>query len=186
MGILSLFTSCFIGKSRKVENPESVQPVKSIYDITIPSLNEKSTIRFSDFRGKYIVIVNTASECGYTPQYTDLQAFYESIKDRNIVLIGCPCNQFGGQEPGNASEIEDFCKSKFGVTFPLTKKIDVKGTDQHPLYQWLTMKSYNGAGDFEVKWNFNKFIVNPEGKLTNYFSSAVTPDDPEFRKALGL
>jgi glutathione peroxidase len=186
MSLLSLLTSCFVGKSKKVENAQSINPHNSIYDISIKSLDEKSDIHFKDYKGKYIVIVNTASQCGFTPQYKDLQTFQESIKDKNIVLIGCPCNQFGGQEPGTAAEISTFCTKNYGVTFTMTTKIDVKGTNSHPLYQWLTQKSKNGAGDFEVKWNFNKFIVNPEGRLTNYFSSGVKPTDSEFLKAVGL
>lgn len=186
MSLLTLFTSCFVGKSKKVENADNITPANSIYTISIKSLDESRNIDLSDYKGKYIVIVNTASECGYTPQYKDLQAFQETIKDKNIVLIGCPCNQFGGQEPGTAEEIGAFCEKNYGVTFPLTTKIDVKGANAHPLYQWLTQKSKNGAGDFEVKWNFNKFIVNPEGKLTNYFGSGVKPTDAEFLKAVGL
>ncbi len=187
MGIISLLTSCFVGKNKKVESASTAAPSNSIYDISIPTLDGTQTINFSAFKGKYIVIVNTASECGYTPQYTDLQKFQDSvIKGKNIVLIGCPCNQFGAQEPGTAAEIGAFCKQNYGVTFPLTAKIDVKGANAHPLYQWLTQKNKNGAGDFEVKWNFNKFIVSPEGKLLQYFGSQTKPGDPEFLKAVGL
>lgn len=186
MGIITLLTSCFVGKSKKVENAEQVNPTTSVYDISINSLDGATPLKLSDYKGKYIVVVNTASECGYTPQYKDLQAFNEKYKDKNIVLLGCPCNQFGGQEPGTAAEIGAFCQKNFGVTFQLTEKIDVKGSTQHPLYQWLTQKSKNGAGDFEVKWNFNKFIISPDGKLLNYFGSGVKPLDPEFLKALGL
>lgn len=185
MGILSLLTSCFVGKNQKATATAGA-PSNSIYDISIRSLDDQNEIRLSDYKGKYVVIVNTASECGYTPQYEDLQKFYSEVKDKNIVVLGCPCNQFGGQEPGTAAEIGAFCKKNYGVTFPLTTKIDVKGADAHPLYQWLTQKSKNGAGDFEVKWNFNKFIINPEGRLTYYFGSQTKPGDAEFRKAVGL
>lgn len=183
MGILSVLTSCFVGRSKKVD-PATVQSTNtSIYDVSIMSLDGKDTIRFSDYKGKYIVVVNTASECGYTPQYKDLQEFHSKYKDSNIVLIGCPCNQFGGQEPGTPAEIGAFCQKNYGVTFTLTEKIDVKGSNQHPLYQWLTQKSKNGAGDFEVKWNFNKFVISPEGKLLYYFGSSVKPGDAEFLSA---
>ncbi len=186
MSILSLFTSCFVGKSKKIDNAQSITPSSSIYDISIKSLDEKTEIKLSDYKGKYIVIVNTASECGYTPQYKDLQDFYLKNKDKNIVVLGCPCNQFGGQEPGTATEIGAFCQKNYGVTFPLTEKIEVKGAGQHALYQWLTQKSKNGAGDFEVKWNFNKFIISPEGKLLNYFGSGTKPDEEVFLKSVGL
>ncbi len=186
MSLFSLLTSCFVGKSRKVENASTAVPSESIYSIGLPALDEKATIKLADYKGKYVVIVNTASECGYTPQYKDLQTFYEANKNNNIVVLGCPCNQFGGQEPGTAAEIGAFCQKNYGVTFPLTEKIEVKGSGQHPLYQWLTQKSKNGAGDFEVKWNFNKFVINPQGQLTNYFGSAVKPTDSLFLKAVGL
>lgn len=186
MGIITLLTSCFVGKSKKVENAEQIQPTASVYDISIKSLDGATQLKMSDYKGKYIIVVNTASECGYTPQYKDLQAFNETYKDKNIVILGCPCNQFGGQEPGTATEIGAFCQKNYGVTFQLTEKIDVKGNGQHPLYQWLTQKSKNGAGDFEVKWNFNKFIISPEGKLLSYFGSGVKPTDAEFLKVLGL
>ena len=186
MGIITLLTSCFVGKSKKVENAEQVQPTTSLYDISIQSLEGNTKLNLSDYKGKYLVVVNTASQCGYTPQYKDLQAFHEKYKNQNIVVLGCPCNQFGGQEPGTAAEIGAFCQKIFGVTFQLTEKIDVKGSKQHPLYQWLTQKSKNGAGDFDVKWNFNKFIISPEGKLLNYFGSGTKPMDADFLKALGL
>lgn len=184
MGIITFFTSCFVGKSKKVEGAENIQPDSSIYSISLKTLDGKGTIKLSDYKGKYLVFVNTASECGYTPQYKDLQEFHQKFKDSNVVLIGSPCNQFGGQEPGTAEEIGAFCQKNYGVTFMLTEKLDVKGTAQHPLYQWLTQKAKNGAGDFEVKWNFNKFVVSPEGKLLHYFGSNVKPGDQEFLSAL--
>ena len=185
MGILSFLSSCFVGKSKKIEPVAENAPSNSIYDISVKSLDGSADIRLSDYKGKYIVIANTASECGYTPQYKDLQEFYAKYKDSNIVVLGCPCNQFGGQEPGTSAEIGSFCQKNYGVTFPLTEKIDVKGNTQHPLYQWLTQKQKNGAGDFEVKWNFNKFIISPEGRLVQYFGSSVKPSDREFLAAVG-
>lgn len=186
MGLLSLLTSCFISKSKKTEVATKISPATSIYDISIESLDEKSTIKLSDYKGKYIVIVNTASECGYTYQYKDLETFYETYKNNNIVVLGCPCNQFGGQEPGTAAEIGAFCQKNYGVTFPLTEKIDVTGSNKHPLYQWLTQKSHNGKADYEVKWNFNKFIINPEGKLSEFYGSKVKPFDSVFLQSVGL
>ncbi|MFM6984079.1 MAG: glutathione peroxidase [Chitinophagaceae bacterium] len=180
MGILTFFTSCFVGKSKKVEGAENIQPDSSIYSISLKTLDGKGTIKLSDYKGKYLVFVNTASECGYTPQYKDLQDFHLKYSDSNVVVIGSPCNQFGGQEPGTAEEIGAFCQKNYGVTFMLTEKLEVKGSGQHPLYQWLTQKAKNGAGDFEVKWNFNKFVVSPEGKLLHYFGSNVKPGDQEF------
>lgn len=180
MGIVTFLTSCFVGRSRKVEPARADAPMSSIYDIKLMSLDGKSKIRLSDYKGKYIVIVNTASECGYTYQYEDLQKFYAKYKDSNIVVLGCPCNQFGGQEPGNEMEIEKFCKEKYDVSFPMTEKIEVKGENQHPLYSWLTQKQKNGVGDFEVKWNFNKFVISPEGRLVHYFGSLVKPGDSVF------
>lgn len=171
-----LASSCFFGKSKKVEKATEVVPPSSIYDITIKSLDESSEIKFSDFRGKKILVVNTASECGYTPQYKDLEILHQRYKEK-LVVIGCPCNQFGGQEPGIADSIQSFCERNYGVTFLLTEKINVKGDSQHPLYKWFTSKKLNGAGDFEVKWNFNKFLISEEGKLLHYFGSGVKPLD---------
>jgi glutathione peroxidase len=180
MGILTFFTSCFVGKSKKIDGAENIQPDSSIYSISLKTLDGKGTIKLSDYKGKYLVFVNTASECGYTPQYKDLQDFHLKYSDSNVVVIGSPCNQFGGQEPGTAEEIGAFCQKNYGVTFMLTEKLEVKGSNQHALYQWLTQKAKNGAGDFEVKWNFNKFVVSPEGKLLHYFGSNVKPGDQEF------
>ncbi len=193
MGIISFLSACFA--SKKVEpspfssnvNDSSATAISgssSIYKINIKSLDGSSDIKLSDYKGKYIVIVNTASECGYTYQYKDLQEFYAKYKDSGIVVLGCPCNQFGGQEPGTVAEIGSFCQKNYGVTFPLTEKIDVKGPGQHPLYKWLTQKKENGVGDFEIKWNFNKFVIGPDGKLLNYFPSGVKPGDKQFLAAV--
>lgn len=185
MGIIGFLSACFAGKSRKAE-PVTSNASTSFYDISIKTLDGKGSINMSDYKGKYVVVVNTASACGYTYQYKDLQAFHEKYADSNVVIIGCPCNQFGNQESGTAEEIGAFCQKNYGVSFPMTEKIDVKDTAQHPLYQWLTKKELNGSGDFNVKWNFNKFIVSPEGKLLWYFGSGTKPFDTEFMQALGL
>jgi glutathione peroxidase len=156
---------------------------KGFYELSIKSLDGKKTINFADFKGKKILCVNTASECGYTKQYEGLQVLSEKYKGK-LVVIGFPCNQFGGQEPGSTEEISTFCKKNYGVTFPLTEKIDVKGTKQHPVYQWLCQKSNNGLGDYEVKWNFNKFLINESGKLVAYYPSSVKPESEELAKAI--
>lgn len=186
MGLLSLITSCFVGKSKKIESAETIQPNANIYEVKIKSLDGKELIDFNQFKGKYVVVVNTASECGYTYQYENLQKFHEKYKDSNVVVIGCPCNQFGGQESGSAEQIGAFCQKNYGVTFQMTEKIDVKGAQQHPLYKWLTSKDLNGADNFEVKWNFNKFVISPEGKLLHYFSSNTKPEDKEFLSVFGF
>lgn len=146
------------------------------YSLSIKSLDGKSTINFSDFKGKKILCVNTASECGYTYQYEGLQELYDKYKEQ-LVVIGFPCNQFGKQEPGTSDEIAGFCKKNYGVNFPLSEKIDVKGDNQHPVYQWLTQKEQNGVGDYSIKWNFNKFLIDENGKLIAYFESGVKPMD---------
>mgnify|MGYP002789569960 FL=1 len=139
---------------------------------------EGGSIDFKKYKGKKILIVNTASRCGYTPQYEELQALYEKYKDK-LVVIGVPANNFGGQEPGTNAEIKEFCSSKFKVTFPMTAKVSVKGDDMCELYKWLTSKEKNGVLDAEVKWNFNKFLLNENGELIAYFPSKVKPMSEE-------
>ncbi|MCB9262115.1 MAG: glutathione peroxidase [Flavobacteriales bacterium] len=155
----------------------------SIYDFKLLALNGKDTINLGDFKGKYMLFVNVASKCGYTPQYEGLQALYEARKD-SLIIVGLPCNQFGLQEPGNSAEIDSFCRLNYGVTFPLTEKVDVKGENQHPLYKWLTNKDFNGLDNFEVDWNFNKFLVAPDGRLLARFSSKVQPESEEIANYL--
>ena len=132
------------------------------------------TIDFASFKGKKILIVNTASKCGYTKQYADLQALYEQHKDK-LVVIGFPANNFGGQEPGSAVEIQEFCQKNFGVTFPMAAKVSVKGKDMAPIFQWLTSKDQNGVLDAEIGWNFNKFLIDENGNLLAHFPSNVKP-----------
>jgi glutathione peroxidase len=135
---------------------------------------EGKEVNLADFKGKKILIVNTASECGFTPQYEELQKLQEKYPEK-LVIIGTPCNQFGGQEPGDATQIKNFCQKNYGVSFLMTEKMDVKGAKQHELYRWLTQKNVNGVLDNEVSWNFNKFLVNEEGKLLAYFPSTTGP-----------
>jgi glutathione peroxidase len=129
----------------------------------------------SSFKGKKILVVNTASKCGYTPQYESLEKVYEQYKDK-LVIIGFPCNQFGGQEPGSNEEIVEFCKKNYGVTFPLADKVDVKGDHIAAIYQWLTQKSKNGVLDASISWNFNKFLLDENGKMIAYYPSNIRPD----------
>ena len=133
---------------------------------------------YSGLKGKKVLIVNTASECGYTPQYEDLEKLYQSYKDK-LIILGFPANNFGGQEPGSNEEIKEFCKTKYSVTFPMFEKISVAGDDMAPIYKWLTSKDLNGWNDQQPKWNFNKYLLDEEGNLVKYYSSAVKPMSEE-------
>ena len=146
---------------------------KNMYEISINSL-EGDAINLNDFKGKFILFVNVASECGFTPQYKELQELHKTYKDQ-LVIIGVPCNQFGKQEPGNAEEIKSFCSKNYGVEFLITEKIDVKGENQHPLYAWLTLKENNGVRESSVKWNFQKYLVGKDGNMIDYFYSVTSP-----------
>jgi glutathione peroxidase len=145
----------------------------NLYDIKINSLQGKA-IDLSAYKNKSLLFVNVASKCGFTPQYKDLEELHQTYQD-DLVVIGVPCNQFGKQEPGNSDEIEEFCQVNYGVSFLITEKIDVKGDEQHPLYAWLTNKSLNGKKSSSVKWNFQKYMVDKEGKLIDYYFSLTKP-----------
>jgi len=147
---------------------------QSIHSFNVKSI-DGSALNLAKFKGKKILIVNTASKCGYTPQYEALEKVYEQYKDK-LVILGFPCNQFGGQEPGTNEEIVAFCKKNYGVSFPLADKIDVKGENTAPIYQWLTQKAKNGVLDASISWNFNKFLLDENGKMIAYFPSNVKPD----------
>lgn len=134
---------------------------------------------FSALKGKKVMIVNTASKCGFTPQYEQLQELYEKYGDKDFVVLGFPANNFMGQEPGTLEEIKEFCSVKFGVTFPMMEKISVKGKDIHPVYQWLTEKEKNGVEDSKVKWNFQKYLINEKGELEKVYYSRTSPTDPQ-------
>jgi glutathione peroxidase len=138
--------------------------VTSFYDFKVKTL-EGNDFDFSTLRGKKVMIVNTASKCGFTPQYKDLEALYKKYEGENFVIIGFPENNFLNQEPGTNEQIREFCTANYGVTFPMMEKISVKGKDMHPLYQWLTSKAKNGVMDSSVKWNFQKYLVDENGKL---------------------
>ncbi|APQ18613.1 glutathione peroxidase [Maribacter hydrothermalis] len=155
---------------------------KSIYDIAIKSLTGQP-ISLNDFKGKKILFVNVASECGFTNQYKELQKLSDMYADK-LVVIGVPCNQFGKQEPGSSSQIQEFCELNFGITFLLTEKIAVKGSKQHPLYQWLTTKELNGKKNSSVKWNFQKYLVDEQGNLIDYYYSITKPISSKITKHL--
>lgn len=161
----------------------SMSATPSIHHFKIESIDGK-TINFADYKGKKILIVNVASECGYTNQYAQLQELYELHSDK-LVVVGFPSNDFGGQEPGTVAEIQEFCSSKFGVTFPLTTKVNIKSSPVHPIYEWLTQKSKNGVMDANVKWNFNKFLIDENGILVKALPSSVTPLDDEILNWIG-
>jgi glutathione peroxidase len=149
----------------------------TIYNFTLPSIEGKP-MPLADFKGKVVLMVNVASQCGYTPQYTALEALYEKYKDRGFVIVGFPANNFGAQEPGTNVEIKTFCTRKYSVTFPLYAKVSVKGSDQTPLYQYLTEKTGPSIMG-EIKWNFTKFLVDRNGHVVRRFEPAVTPDSKE-------
>jgi glutathione peroxidase len=181
IGLLVLVLSSAAALSMRSRWQKPSKPIgtnkMSFYDLTINSIDGKE-MHMSDFKGKYVLCVNVASKCGYTPQYEDLEKLYEQYQGK-LVIVGFPCNQFLGQEPGTSEEIVSFCQKNYGVTFPLTEKIDVKGKNQHGVYQWLTQKSLNGVADGNVKWNFHKFLVSPEGEWLAEFPSGVKPFDTE-------
>lgn len=157
--------------------PSHAQTETSIYDIEINSL-DGNALNLNDYKGKKLLIVNVASKCGYTPQYKDLQELHEKYGEK-VTILGVPCNQFLNQEPGTAEEIATFCEKNYGVSFQLTEKVDVKGKDQHPLYEWLTNKSKNGSQDSSVKWNFQKYVISENGELEAVFGSKVNPMSEE-------
>jgi glutathione peroxidase len=160
----------------------TVQQKESIYNIKLEDISGKS-IDLSQYKGKKILFVNVASKCGFTNQYDGLQELYTQYKDK-LVIIGLPCNQFGGQEPGTETEIQSFCRLNYGVDFPMTKKIDVKGRNQHPIYAWLTKKELNGKKSSSVKWNFQKYLVDENGNLIDYYYSMTKPLSKKITKHL--
>jgi Glutathione peroxidase len=186
MAATLFFTACQSQKTTKV------------YDFTAVA-NDGSEVNFSDYKGKVLLVVNTASKCGFTPQYDGLEALYEKYKDQGLVIVGFPCDQFGHQEPGTAEEIEEFCRLNYGVTFPLMDKIEVNGDNAHPIYKWLySEKPFAGFGEGEtaqrmgqmlarmdpdylsnpdIKWNFTKFLVDRKGNVVDRFEPMVTPEE---------
>lgn len=184
--ILSLF-SVFLSCKAKVEDVSRNLTKKSVMEnIQKQSIHQFKVLDlygtefdFSSLKGKKIMVVNTASECGLTPQYEQLQELYEEYKDRNFVIIGFPANNFGAQEPGNNEQIASFCKKNYGVTFPIMGKISVKGDDIHPVYQFLTQLEKNGLKDSKVQWNFQKYLLNENGFLEKVILPTTLPNDKE-------
>jgi len=152
--------------------------IMSIYDYQVNTIRGEQ-VSLSNYQGKVLLIVNTASKCGFTPQYTGLQELYEKFKDHNFEILGFPSNQFKEQEPGSNDDIEQFCQLNHGVTFPLFEKIDVKGNTAHPLFQYLSKQAPGVLGSTAVKWNFTKFLVDSDGKVIKRFAPATTPDKIE-------
>lgn len=178
--LLSMLTGS--GK-KSISKPDNIYPMKtSIYEIPFHSSDGKQT-NLSSYKGRKILIVNTASECGLTPQYAQLQELFNEHKDK-LWVIAFPANNFGGQEPGTNEEIGAFCEKNYGVTFPLMSKIDVVGKNKHPLYQWLTNMEENGWNNTEPDWNFCKYLISEEGVLLKVFPSAINPIGEEILSSL--
>ena len=152
-----------------------------VHDIVVKDIDGKNT-KLDAYKGKVLLIVNVASKCGLTPQYKSLEALYQKYKDKGLVVLGFPCNQFGGQEPGTNEEIKEFCSRKYNVTFPLFDKIEVNGPARHPLYELLAGKDSAFAGD--IKWNFGKFLIGPDGKILKRFEPRTAPDAAEITEAI--
>jgi glutathione peroxidase len=155
----------------------------SVYDYTLKTIDGQP-LPLAGLKGKVVMLVNVASRCGYTPQYAGLEALYEKHKDQGFVIVGIPANNFGAQEPGTNAEIKTFCKSKYDVKFPMASKVSVKGSDQDPLYQYLTGESTDPTAAGEIKWNFTKFLVGRDGRILARFEPAVAPDDPGLNAAV--
>jgi glutathione peroxidase len=156
----------------------NMQAQSAFYDFKVKTLGG-TEFDFATLKGKKVMVVNTASKCGLTGQYEQLQALYEAYGGEDFVIIGFPANNFMNQEPGTAEEIQEFCQLNYGVTFPMMDKISVKGDDQHPLYQWLTQKELNGVMDSKVQWNFQKYLIDEEGKLVKVIAPKTLPTDEE-------
>jgi glutathione peroxidase len=165
-------------KNKAKANKTKAMDTETIYQYKVTDLYGKS-FDFASLKGKKVIVVNTASKCGLTPQYKDLEAIYEKYKDKGLVIVGFPANNFASQEPGTSQEIATFCQQNYGVTFPMMDKISVKGEDMAPIYKFLTQKSKNGLEDSEVQWNFQKYLINEKGQLVKVVSPKTLPTDPE-------
>lgn len=161
----------------------SFMVTKTVYDFTMKDIDGRD-VPLSNYKGKVLLMVNVASYCGNTPQYKDLEALYKKYKSRGLVVLGFPANNFGAQEPGSNAEIKDFCSKEYAVTFPMFAKISVKGSDIHPLYQYLTSKVENGAVEAPVRWNFQKFLVGKDGKVITSFAHKTSVNDKEVIAAI--
>jgi glutathione peroxidase len=183
--VILLLTSCFGSGSIQSRPEEAVvqsEASSSFYDFKIPTL-EGDTIDFSKYKGKKVLIVNVASKCGNTPQYSDLQKLHEQYGNK-VTILGFPSGDFLNQEHGSSKEIREFCTKNYGVTFQLFEKIKVKGTGKHPLYQWLTDKKLNGWNEAEPNWNFAKYLINEKGELVKFFPAKTNPMGPEILEAI--
>ena len=183
-GLAAIVVSCGLKKvSAAPENNENMNAQNgSVYDFTMTSIDGQD-INLAAYKGKKILIVNTASECGYTPQYEGLQKLHETYGEK-VAILGFPANNFGGQEPGSDLEIQKFCKANYGVTFQMFSKISVKGDDMHPLYQWLSDKSKNGWNEDAPGWNFCKYLIDEQGKLVKFYGSGIEPMSDDIVKAI--
>ena len=157
----------------KADQPKA--PAKTVYDFKVKTI-DGNEITLSDYKGKVLLIVNVASKCGFTPQYKGLEALYEKYKDKGLVILGFPCNQFGSQEPGTNKEIKEFCSSTYNVTFPLFDKIEVNGDGAHPLYKFLTETVTGILGTKSIKWNFTKFLIDKNGVPIDRYGSSTSPE----------
>ena len=177
--VLICLTSCVSSEANLTnESIKSTTMKRSIHEFTVTDINGQS-FSFSSLKGKKIMVVNTASKCGLTPQYEGLEALYKKYKDKNFVIVGFPANDFMAQEPGTNEEIAAFCKKNYGVSFPMMAKISVKGKDMHPVYKFLTSSSDNGLEDNQVKWNFQKYLLNEDGFLEKVIPPSTDPDDDQ-------
>lgn len=177
--VLVCLTSCVSSEANLTnESIKSTTMKRSIHEFTVTDINGQS-FSFSSLKGKKIMVVNTASKCGLTPQYEGLEAIYKKYKDKNFVIVGFPANDFMSQEPGTNEEIATFCKKNYGVSFPMMAKISVKGKDMHPVYKFLTSASDNGLEDNQVKWNFQKYLLNEDGFLEKVIPPSTDPDDDQ-------
>ena len=185
--IFLMFLSSCLGFKKVKEKPENMENESktSFYQFKMEPLYGGEEIDFSNYKGKKILLVNTASECGYTPQYKTLQELNEKHGDK-VVILGFPANNFGKQEPGSNKEIGAFCEKNYGVTFQMFEKISVKGDDMHPIYQWLSQKGKNGWNDESPNWNFCKYIVSEKGELEKFYGSSIDPMGDEILTAIGV
>ena len=186
MKIGSLLTALALPFTQKtvLNRPEKMEitAAANFHSFKMKGIDGKE-INFSQFKGKKVIVLNTASKCGYTPQYADWEKFHKANKD--IIILGFPANEFGGQEPGTNDEIASFCSLNYGVSFQMMEKVVVKGTGKCDLYQWLSDKSKNGWNEKEPSWNFCKYVINEKGELQNFFASGIKPNSPEFLAAIG-
>jgi glutathione peroxidase len=180
--VIALLTAAASGEGQKVSQNEEMQKT-GIYDFTVADI-DGNDVNLADYKGRVLLIVNTASKCGFTPQYEGLEKIYTEYKDRGFEILAFPSNDFMGQEPGTNEQIKNFCQLNYHVSFPLFSKITVKGEKIHPLYRYLTEKSTDPEFAGKITWNFNKFLIDGKGKIVNRFDSKVKPQSPELVKAV--